>query len=142
MSNINLETKTKEHEILKAYLEATASECLIEKINNGVKIEKYGKPLINKKTLETFMAFATEEVKKQADKGARVAMIEDAVVFGWLTHYFEESSIEGILYNEDGTEYKKSTPVKKTTSKPTNIVVDDLTKKAVRVSFRYYMPKK
>ena len=38
MSNIALEAKTKEHKLLKAYLEANASECLIEKINNGVKI--------------------------------------------------------------------------------------------------------
>ena len=58
MSNIALEAKTKEHKLLKSYLEANASECLIEKINNGVKIEKDGKTLINKKTLETFMAFA------------------------------------------------------------------------------------
>ena len=118
MSNIALEAKTKEHKLLKSYLEANASECLIEKINNGVKIEKDGKTLINKKTLETFMAFATEEAKKQAEKGERVAMVEDAVVFGWLIHYFEESSIEGILYNEDGTEYKKPVPVKKPTAKP------------------------
>ena len=76
------------------------------------------------------------------DLHKEVYKMKDAVVFGWLTHYFEESSIEGILYNEDGTEYKKSTPVKKTTSKPTNIVADDLTKKAVCVSFRHYMPKK
>ena len=118
MSNIALEAKTKEHKLLKAYLEANASECLIEKINNGVKIEKDGKTLINKKTLETFMAFATEEAKKQAEKGERVAMVEDAVVFGWLIHYFEEESIEGILYNEDGTEYKKPVPVKKPITKP------------------------
>ena len=118
MSNIALEAKTKEHKLLKSYLEANASECLIEKINNGVKIEKDGKTLINKKTLETFMAFATDEAKKQAEKGERVAMVEDAVVFGWLIHYFEESSIEGILYNEDGTEYKKPVPVKKPTAKP------------------------
>ena len=88
MSNIALEAKTKEHKLLKSYLEANANECLIEKINNGVKIEKDGKTLINKKTLETFMAFATEEAKKQAENGARVAMVEDAVVFGWLIHYF------------------------------------------------------
>lgn len=119
MSHINLEAKTNEHKILKAYLEANASKCLIEKINNGVKIQKDGKTLINKKTFETFMAFATEKAKKQAEKGARAAMVDDAIVFGWLMHYFEEESIEGVLYNEDGTEYKKPAPVKKTTSKPT-----------------------
>ena len=118
MSNLAIETKTKEQEILKAYLEENAGELLIEKINNGVKIQKGGKTLINKKTLETFMTFATEEAKKLAEKGARNAMVEDKVVFGWLIHYFEEDSIEGILYNEDGSEYKKPVPVKKNTPKP------------------------
>lgn len=108
MSKIDLEIKTKEQEILKAYLEANASDILADKINNGVKTEKDGKTLINRKSLETFMKFATEEAKKQAEKGANVAMIEDKVVFGWLIHYFEEDSIEGILYNEDGSEYKKA----------------------------------
>ena len=103
---IVLETKTKEQEILKAYLEENASETVIDKINNGVKIVKDGKTLISKKTLETFMSYATEQAKKQAEQGAKCAMVEDAIVFGWLMHYFQEDSIEGILYNEDGTEYK------------------------------------
>ena len=60
MSKLALETKTKEHEMLKAYLEENAGEFLIEKINNGVKIQKDGKTLINKKTLEGFMTYATE----------------------------------------------------------------------------------
>ena len=103
---IRLETKTKEQELLKAYLEANASETLIDKINNGVKIVKDGKTLINKKTLDTFMSYATEEARKQTEQGAKCAMVEDTVVFGWLIHYFQEDTIEGTLYNEDGTEYK------------------------------------
>ena len=103
---IRLETKTTEQELLKAYLEANASKELADKINNGVKIVKDGKTLINKKTLYTFMSYATEEAKKQAEQGAKCAMVEDNVVFGWLIHYFQEDTIEGILYNEDGTEYK------------------------------------
>ena len=43
-------------------------------------------------------------------------MIEEKVVYGWAMHYFEEDSILGTLYNEDGTEYK---PVIKKASKPT-----------------------
>ena len=115
MSNICLKAKTKEQEILKRYLEDNARDVLTDKINNGVKIEKDGKTVINKKTLDTFMQYATEEAKKLAEKGATGAMVEDRVVFGWLIHYFEESDIIGILYNEDGTEYKK--PVTKTTTK-------------------------
>ena len=64
MSNICLEAKTKEQEILKKYLEDNASDVLTDKINNGVKIEKDGKTVINKKTLDTFMKYATEEAKK------------------------------------------------------------------------------
>ena len=113
MCNIALETKTKQQEALKAYLETNASETLADKINNGVKMEKDGKTLLNKKTLDGFMNFALEEAKKQAEKGARGAMVEDEVVYGWLIHYFEEQDIIGTLYNEDGTEYK---PIVKKTS--------------------------
>ena len=103
---LNLETKSKEQELVKAYLEENASEILAEKINNGTPFEKDGKTFINKKTLDGFMSFATEEARKQAEKGARYAMVEDDVVFSWAVHYFEEDSIEGTLFNEDGTEYK------------------------------------
>lgn len=106
MKQLNLEAKTKEQQRIKAYLEENASNILAEKINNGVLIKKDGKFLLNRKTLDGFMSFATEEARKQAEKGARYAMVEDDVVFGWAVHYFEEDSIEGTLYNEDGSEYK------------------------------------
>ena len=104
---LNLEAVTKEQQKIKAYLEANASDILAEKINNGVRIQKDGKTLLNKKTLAGFMKFACDEAKKQAEKGAQSACIDDDVVYGWAVHYFEEDSIEGTLYNEDGTEYKK-----------------------------------
>ena len=105
MVTINLEATTAAQQRIKEYLEGNGSDALAEKINNGVPIEKDGKTLINKKTLDGFMAYATEEARKLAEKNARCACIEDSVVFGWAIHYFEESSIEGTLYNEDGTEY-------------------------------------
>lgn len=106
MKQLNLEAKTKEQQRIKAYLEENASDILAGKINNGVLIKKDGKILLNRKTLDGFMSFATEEARKQVEKGARYAMVEDAVVFGWAVHYFEEDSIEGALFNEDGSEYK------------------------------------
>lgn len=113
---LNLEAKTKEQQRIKAYLEENASDILAGKINNGVLIKKDGKILLNRKTMDGFMSFATEEARKQAEKGARYAMVEDDVVFGWAVHYFEEDSIEGTLYNDDGSEYKE--PSKATKSKP------------------------
>ena len=112
---LNLQATTKEEQKVKAYLEANASEVLAEKINGGVRIQKDGKMLINKKTLEGFMKFACDEAKKQAEKGASSACIDDDTVYGWAVHYFEEDSIEGTLYNEDGTEYKA--PMPKVTAK-------------------------
>lgn len=117
---LNLETKTKEQELIKQYLEENVSETLANKINNGVKIVKDNKTLINKKDINGFMNYANAEARKLAEKGTNCACIEDKVVYGWAIHYFEEDSIEGKLYNEDGTEYKveikKATP--KIESKP------------------------
>ena len=116
---LELQATTKEERLIKAYLEANASETLAEKINNGARISKDGKELLNKKTLKGFMKFACDEARKQAEKGANSACIDDQTVYGWAIHYFEEDSIEGTLYNEDGTEYKPPKPV--TPSKPVTI---------------------
>ena len=121
MIKLNLEIKTKEQELIKQYLEENASETLANKINNGVKIQKDNKNLLNKKNLDTFMKYASEEARKLAEKGANCACIEDKVVYGWAIHYFEENEIIGTLYKEDGTEYKvetKKTTTPKVVSKP------------------------
>ncbi len=114
MRELNLTAKGAEQELILAYLKENASEVLAEKINNGVPVEKDGKTLINKKNLDGFMRYACSEAQKQAEKGARGACIEDKTVYGWAIHYFEENSIEGTLFNEDGTEYKPPKPAKKT----------------------------
>ena len=58
MIKLNLTTSCKEHELIKEFLEQNVSETLAEKINNGVRIEKDGITLINKKTLDGFMDYA------------------------------------------------------------------------------------
>ena len=110
-----LEAKTKEQELVKAYLEENASEILADKINNGARIVKDGAVLLNKKTLDGFMTYAADEARKLAEKGARSICVEDKVVYGWAVHYFEEDSMEEKLYNEDGTEYR---PKPKAADKP------------------------
>ena len=118
---LNLETKTKEHEIIKQYLQDNVSESLGNKINNGVQITKDGKQLINKKTLVGFMSYATEQARKQAEKGANSACIEDKVVFGWTIHFFEEDELIGELFNLDGSKYEPPKP-KYTPPKPTTTI--------------------
>ena len=116
MPKLNLKTKNEAQELVKAYLEENASEILAEKINNGVRIQKDGKTLISKKTLDGFISYATGEARKISEKGASSACVGQSIVFGWAVHFFEEDSIEGTLYNEDGTEYKPQKPAAK--SKP------------------------
>lgn len=106
MTNLNLTANGKPQELILAYLQENVSDVLAEKINNGVYIEKDGKRLLSKKDLDGFMRFASDEAKKLAEKNARSACVEDNIVYGWAIHYFEENSIEGTLYNEDGTEFK------------------------------------
>lgn len=122
MKQLNLQAKTQAQELIKAFLEQNTSDVLADKINNGTVIHKDGKNLINKKTLDGFMNYATSEAQKMAEKGSRCACIQDDVVFGWAIHYFEEESIEEKLYNLDGTEYSKVVEMpKKKADKKTNV---------------------
>ena len=123
---LNLEAKGSAQQRIKEYLEQNASEVLADKINNGVSIEKDGKTLINKKTLDGFMSYATEEARKTVESGARSACIEESVVFGWAIHYFEEDSIEETLYNEDGTKYEKPKPAPKKREKKEKTVISPI----------------
>ena len=103
---LNLTAQNKQEELVLKYLQDNASETLADKINNGTPFEKDGHSLTNKKTLAGFMKFACDEARKHAEKGANSACIDDATVYGWAIHYFEEESIEGTLYTIDGAEYK------------------------------------
>lgn len=118
MTNLNLIATGEEQQLILAYLQQNASEVLADKINNGAVIEKNGKRLVNKKTLDGFMQFASDEALKLVAKGAKSACVKSDTVFGWAIHYFEEDSIEGKLYNEDGSEYKAPAPIKTATTTP------------------------
>ena len=77
---INLESKNHFQTIIKKYLDENASEVLTEKINTG------------KKTLGECEQYIKKEAKKKAT--GNCACIEDAVVYGWAIHFFEEDSVE------------------------------------------------
>ncbi len=117
MATLNLTAKGKEQELILAYLQANASEVLTDKINNGTPYEKDGKHLTNRKDLDGFMKYACDEARKQAAKGSNSACVEDSVVYGWAIHYFEEDSIVGKLFNQDGTEYKPPAQCRKVETK-------------------------
>lgn len=115
MTKLNLAAKGDDQIAVLNYLQQNASDVLADKINNGVQIVKNGVTLINKKTLDGFFRYATEEARKLVAKDAGCACVLDNVVFGWAIHYFEEDEIEGTLCNLDGTEYKTVKPMAKPT---------------------------
>lgn len=121
MTKLNLAAKGDDQIAVLNYLQQNATDILADKINNGVQIVKDGVTLINKKTLDGFFRYATEEARKLVAKDARCACVLDNVVFGWAIHYFEEDEIVGTLYNLNGTEYKtaaKPVTAPKITTKP------------------------
>lgn len=121
MTKLNLAANGDDQIAVLNYLQQNATDVLANKINNGVQIVKDGVTLINKKTLDGFFRYATDEARKLVAKDARCACVLDHVVFGWAIHYFEEDEIEGTLYNLDGTEYKtavKPVTTPKITTKP------------------------
>ena len=105
MPILNLKAENDCQEAIKAYLVQNVSDILADKINNGVKIEKDGKTFINKKTLSQFWNYASKKAMEM-----KTGYVANETVFGWAIHYFEEASIEGTLYNEDGSEYTPPKP--------------------------------
>lgn len=77
---LNLEAKTSNEKLILKYLEENASDVLREKINSG------------KKTLKECWEYIRTEARKKAVNGC--ACIDDATVFGWAVHFFEEDGIK------------------------------------------------
>jgi len=110
--------------------------------NTETKLCKKCKELINKKDLAGFMNYASSEARKLVNNKARFACVEDTTVFGWAIHYFEEDSIEGKLYNLDGTEFTtevKSKPIEKLQKK--SILTPRANQKATAQSHRQQVTK-
>ena len=103
---LNLTATNEAERRILDFLENNVTEAGAEKINQGVRLEKDGTPVISKKTLAGFWKYATEEARKVAEKGATSAYVADDTVFGWAIHYFEEDSIEELLFTESGEPYK------------------------------------
>lgn len=117
MATLNLTATDSRQQTVLDHLIPIVSDTLAEKINNGVYIEKDGKRLLNKKDLSTFMTYATEQARKiynEQKSGSQAVCVLGDDIMSWAIHYFEEESIEGKLYNPDGTEYKPPKPVAKT----------------------------
>lgn len=92
--NLKADNPTEQHAL--DYLNENGSDALEWKINTG------------KKTLAGSMAYAKDEAQKlmKSQKGSGYVMVDDATVFGWIIHFFEEDSIK-----EKATKAVAKTPV-------------------------------
>lgn len=88
MARIKLKADGRNQELVLAYLEENASEDLVEKINEG------------NRTMADCWTYITGRARNKA-KGNSVA-IEDAEVYGWAVHFFEENN--GDLKRESDAE--------------------------------------
>ena len=126
MTTLNLTANSADQKILLAHLTPLISDVLAEKINNGVRITKYNKELINKKDLDTFMEYLFEQAKNKIPEkdrhGKQCVGMEGKDILQIAIHYFEDDSIYGKLFNPDGTEYVPPKPVNVT--KPTTTVIN------------------
>ena len=108
MPKLNLESEDFYMSKVIKFLEENASETLADKINNGVFIEKDGKRLLNKKDIDGFDEYTYTLAEKLVaeKKGKQRVRVTNKEVYEWALEYFDDDTIEGTLYNEDGTEYK------------------------------------
>lgn len=74
-------TLTAEERIVAEYIDANASEVLVEKINKS------------NKGISDCWSFIISRAKAKAGKNKAVG-VADSEVFGWAIHYFEEDSIK------------------------------------------------
>ena len=119
---LKLEAKTPNEKIVLDYLNTNVSEMLAEKINVG------------KKTLSQCWSYIVSEAKKLAQNNC--ACVEDATVFGWAIHFFEEDSI-------DGKKYDTKSSAKVVNTKPKPVATTQPTKKLepIKVEEKIIKPK-
>lgn len=72
---------TAEEKIVAEYIDANASDILVEKINKSDK------------GMSDCWSFIVKQAKEKAGKNRAVG-VADIEVFGWAIHYFEEDSIK------------------------------------------------
>ena len=98
MARLVLEAKTPAQGLILQYLEANASDSLVDRINTG------------KKTLNDCFSWIKDQARKRAVNG--VAAIEDRQVYGWAIHYFEENGNPGDAPADDAPPVITEKPVR------------------------------
>lgn len=79
-TNLTYNKSSAPETMIYQYIEANASDALVEKINAG------------KKTIAGCMAYVKECARHKAV--GNCAMVEDKEVYGWVMHFFEEDGIK------------------------------------------------
>jgi len=116
MKEITLKAANTTEQRVLQYLQENASDALAAKINAGTK------------TIAGALKHAKDEARKLAS-GDGCVCVEDATVFGWIIHYFEEEGItekakKPAFVTPSGVSVRKEPEAKKAT-KPQVVAVKD-----------------
>ncbi len=122
------DTESYEEHIIAIHLKELISDSTAKKIINGVPVQKDGKTLINKKSIKTFLSYlademykiASEQRNKQPKNGKKnwTALAKDGnFIIERALAYFDDDTIHGELYDENGKLYKAAP-----TETPKNVV--------------------
>lgn len=100
VGKVKLEAGNPTEQRVLDYLNENASDVLAEKINTG------------KKTLAGALEYCKEQARDKAINGC--ACIDDATVFGWVMHFFEEDDIaDSVVEREEKAAAQKKEAAEK-----------------------------
>ena len=108
-------------DIIKAHLDKMAAQ-------DPAFAERYA---LESKNLDSCCQYITSQAKKQAKNGC--AAIEDAVVYGWAVHYYQEDSVVIEKTNVKKVVAKKETTTPKEVKPIKALVKDKNTNKCVQL---------
>ena len=118
------DTENLEEHIIAIHLKDVIPETVANKIMNGVRIEKDGKTLINKKSIALFLNYLCEKMynaaknNKAKTQNVKAVAKEGTAILDEAIKYFNDDKIIGELYDESGNLYKKAPERKIKASRP------------------------
>ena len=118
-------TENLEEHIIAIHLKDVIPDTVAHKIINGVRIEKDGKTLINKKSIALFLNYLCEKMynaaknNKAKTQNVKAVAKEGTAILDEAIKYFNDDKIIGELYDESGNLYKKAPELPKEIAKAT-----------------------
>ena len=118
-------TENLEEHIIAIHLKNVIPDSVAYKLIHGVRIEKDGKTLINKKSIALFLNYLCEKMynaaknNKAKTQNVKAVAKEGTAILDEAIKYFNDDKIIGELYDESGNLYKKAPELPKEVARAT-----------------------